>query len=1076
MIKQESIDKVFQAVNIVDVIQEFLKLKKTGSNYKALSPFTKENTPSFTVSPSKQIFKCFSSGKGGNAVTFLMEHQKMNFPEAVKYLAEKYHIALEEDEQHKGLSPSEKKARQEKFDTAQKMMSWSAKQYNKFLVNLPADHKAKQEVFEKRMLDDDDIAQWGIGYSPEYSTLLRQTILENGKTELGIQLFLIGDKVDRNFDRIIFPIQDANGQTIGLAGRDLSGNKKAAKFLNPTDTILYKKETTWYGLNFAKESIRKLKYANVVEGYNDVIACHKWGASNTVAGCGTNITRSQIKILKRYTDCVRIVMDNDAHKKDNPGLRASLKLVQMFVTEGFEVEIAELPPGEDPDSLSRVFVSEYKESWEHYELNLNEAFKFVSVDGLIYFAKYHKRNSHGVKALGESLSEISKLVAYVQDNFARDHYAEEVVSIFDRAKGPFLKEVNEHRKKILPVSLKSQRERFRNYSNAKEEDYQIPSVIQRAGLTWEDLKDDIVKYGLIEFMDCFYAQKGDDPPHHFQKVSNFMVEIIQHINSDSDDKSMRLVRCVNDHGVSITFDTLSTDFVEMKSFKRMVESKGNFRFTGVAKDYDRIKHKLYEEMGDGRLIEQLGWQPEGFWALNNSVIIDDEEQQLDSNGCFNFRGRKYYIKSANKIYENMPEKFANQKRCVWFEPKQDIATYFRQVKRVHREHCFNMILHTIGTVFSDLIYDRLDYYPIMFLYGEASTGKDQLIKCCQSLFGKAQAPIKITGKANTDKGKIRKFAEFTNMLVHLSEYKDVNEYIDEDIKAIWDRDGYTRADRESKYLTEEVPILSTCVFTGNYYPTTDSLLTRIVTEEFYKSDFSEDDKQAYHNLSEMIDAGVSGYLKDILKLRQEFATQFREKFKEAYKDLRSDLTNISLPDRMLGNLAVYGAVYKISNASLNLPFSYDEWRIHTVKMLKKQLDKRSTGSVVSHFWDCFIEGCKNKYQPLNHQREYSINGNELFLKFTQVFAKYKKIHYEIFREKGEAKSSILDKLKRSEAFGGSVDSFRFGPESKSSAYRFDLSKLHIKDDLLEHISYREALDKKRAERSMSTSGSDDEGV
>lgn len=1048
-IKQSSIEEINQVVNIVEVVSDFVELKKVGSNYRGLSPFSNEKTPSFMVTPTKNIFKDYSSGIGGNAVKFLMEHKGMSYPEALKYLAEKYHVALEYDDTGKTISAEERKKLKETTELYQKIMDWAVVQPQKFFLKLTEDHKAKREVFENRKLNSDDVIQWQIGYTPPYSTLLRQTLLNQNRIIQAKALSLVGEQYDKLQDRIIFPIQNHLGEYVGLAGRDLSGNKKMAKFLNPSDTPLYKKEQILYGLNFAIDAIRNKGKAFLVEGYNDVIAMHKYGAENTVASCGTNINESQADLLKRFTGRVCIVFDNDAEKKDNPGLKAAIRAIQLFVKKGFDTEVVQLLPGDDPDSFSRGI---YHESVTTF--GLGNLLDEIAVDGIFFYADILAKQSITVTQTGEAVNELSELIANVYEEHARAVYVKEVAKMFDMPIPAIRKTVIERRKEIDKKFAKEHQ--FAFYQDGKKDDYELPKKLLKAGVTWDEVKDNILKYGIIIFENQTWVQKGKDAPFSFSRIANFKVEIIQHINSDSDEKSIRLVSLTNEYGTNVTFDTLSTNFVEMRSFKKMVEGRGNFRYWGQMEDYERIKHKLYEEMGDGRLIEQLGWQPEGFWAFNNAVIIDGRVEMLDDNGCFRHKGRQYYIKSGNSLYANMPEKFSNQKRMLYQPVHRPLNNYLVQMRRVHREHSFNMILHVLTTVFSDLIYDRLDFVPMMFLYGEASTGKDQLIRACQAFFGKPQPVIKMTGKANTDKGKIRKFAEFINTMVHMSEYKCVNDYIDEDLKAIWDRDGYTRADSESKYLTEEVPILSTFVGTGNEYPQTDSLITRLIVEEFVKNTFNDEEIEDYSKLKGYIDEGVSGYLVDLLNHRPLVMASYRKHYSAVQKELRSDLTNIDLADRMLNNVAALGAFIPLLQDVFPFPFTFDEWKKHIKIQLEKQSNKRNTGSVIAHFWDCFLYAIKEKQNPIHLHQEFDVNGDDLYIRFSLIYPRYKMAHFQLFRENGLSKSVLQDKLKNTDAFQGNIDSYRFGPGSKSSAFKFSLEKTGIKDDFLQILEFKES--------------------
>jgi len=635
----------------------------------------------------------------------------------------------------------------------------------------------------------------------------------------------------------------------------------------------------------------------------------------------------------------------------------------------------------------------------------------VNQEGFFFKSEILLSRSSSTQDKSDAVNDLVRITSYKADETIREYYLKHIQQQFGTGLTHIKKAVSNLIKERNKRMTDEQRKAF--FQQGKEEEFELPRKFLKMGGSWADIKDDVLNYGLISYNNTLFTQQGDYDPkskHAFREVSNFSIEIIQHINSDEDERSIRLVRMINEHGTTITYDTQSTNFVELNSFKRMVESKGNYRFRGDRTDYERIKHKLYEEMGDGRLIEQLGWQPEGFWAFNNAVIIDGKVSELDDNGCFSFKGRQYYVKSGNKLYEHMHQKFGNQKLMIYEKPVVDFNEFLARLIQVHEERAYNLLLFSIATVFSDIVYDRVRFFPLMFLYGEAGTGKDEVIAACQGLFGRPQPKIKITGKANTDKGKIRKFAEFINTPVHLSEYKNVNEYVDEEMKALWDRDGYTRADKDSKYLTEEVPILSTCVFTGNYYPVEDALLTRIIAEEFTKTSFTDEEKVNFGELKEILDQGVSGFLVDILEHRPDFSIHFRKAYNSVSKELRMDLSNIGLTDRMVNNAAVLGATYRIFEDKVSFPFTYEQWKVHVANCLQRQQSKRSMGSVISRFWDCFLEGMRDRHNGIKNYMDFSVDAGEISIRTNYVYPKYTDIHFRSFREKAPAKSSWLDKI------------------------------------------------------------------
>ncbi|MCH8491385.1 MAG: DNA primase [Oceanicaulis sp.] len=340
-IKTECADKIRESADIVKVVGRFVELKKVGANYKASSPFATDKTPSFIVSPAKQIFKCFSSGLGGDAFKFVMEHQRVNFPEALKIVGEIMAVPIE----YENAEWAQKKAEETtKKDALREILTTAHKLYQKELQKLPDDHPAKLEI-QRRGYGKDEVIEYGIGYAPG-GPFLFDRLAKASKTREGRKLGLIGEKADKFWDRVIYPIHDRNGLLVGFAGRDVSGKKDSAKWINPIESEMYLKDKIWYGMHLARNAIDRTWKAYLVEGYNDVIAFQSNGVMNTVAGCGTAITENQMLALKKLTSHVVLALD-----PDNAGIKSALKHIPVFLKNGFRVQVLKLPV--DPDDFVR---------------------------------------------------------------------------------------------------------------------------------------------------------------------------------------------------------------------------------------------------------------------------------------------------------------------------------------------------------------------------------------------------------------------------------------------------------------------------------------------------------------------------------------------------------------------------------------------------------------------------------------------------------------------------------------------------------------------------------------------------
>lgn len=348
MISRETIDKIFETARIEEVISDFVQLKKSGSSLKGLSPFANEKTPSFMVSPAKQIFKDFSSGKGGTVVSFLMEHEHYTYPEALRYLANKYNIEVEEDQQ----SDEQKEARDIRESLF--LVNEFANQY--FQRQLWEDPQGRQiglSYFKERGFNDDTIKNFQLGYSQDgYEVFTQAALKENYQLEFleksGLTKVDGQRKLDRFRGRVMFPILSHTGRVLGFGGRTLVKDAKMAKYLNSPESAVYHKSKILYGIYQAKAEIGKADECFLVEGYTDVISLHQAGVKNVVASSGTALTVDQIALIKRYTKNIILLYDGDP-----AGIKASLRGIDLILEQGMEVSVLLFPEGEDPDSYAK---------------------------------------------------------------------------------------------------------------------------------------------------------------------------------------------------------------------------------------------------------------------------------------------------------------------------------------------------------------------------------------------------------------------------------------------------------------------------------------------------------------------------------------------------------------------------------------------------------------------------------------------------------------------------------------------------------------------------------------------------
>jgi len=433
LIPQETIGKIFDSADIVEVIGDFIHLKKSGSNFKGLSPFANEKTPSFMVSPGKRIFKDFSSGKGGNVVTFLMEHEQLSYPEALKWLANKYNIEIEEAEETKEQIEAKH----------QKEALYLAHQFaNEFFKTSLKDSNEGKSVglsyLKKRGYNISTIDEFELGYSPDdYNALENEAKKANyslGPLKIS-GLIKEGEKGNYDFfrGRIIFPIHNITGRIIGFGGRTLRTDKKVAKYFNSPESDIYNKSNVLYGLFQSKNEIIKNDSCLLVEGYTDVISLHHNGIKNAVSSSGTSLTEGQIRLIKRFTNNVVILYDSDP-----AGINASFRGVDMILKAGLNIKVVLFPEGEDPDSYA------HKLSNEDFKSYLNDN----QIDFISFKANHLlEKTKNDPINISKTINNIIISISIIPDAVSRSVYIKKTAQIFEMDEELL---INEVRKKLRP--------------------------------------------------------------------------------------------------------------------------------------------------------------------------------------------------------------------------------------------------------------------------------------------------------------------------------------------------------------------------------------------------------------------------------------------------------------------------------------------------------------------------------------------------------------------------------------------------------------------------------------------------
>lgn len=513
MIDQQTINQIFDTADIVEVISDFVTLKKSGANYKGLSPFSNEKTPSFMVSPSKGIFKDFSSGKGGNVVGFLMEHEKLSYPEALRYLASRYNIAIEEKE----LTAEEIQHKNER----ESLMAVTAYATTYFEAQLQTEEgkAVGHAYYRNRGFRDDILKKFELGYSPEKWAAFTEEATKNGykkeyliKTGLSIERERDQSVFDRFAGRVIFPIHSLSGNVIGFGGRTLKSDKNIAKYLNSPESDIYHKSRVLYGLFQAKKAIVTAERCFLVEGYTDVISMHQAGIENVVASSGTALTADQIRLIKRFTENITILYDGD-----EAGIKASFRGIDMILEEGMNVKVVMLPSGEDPDSYAQSHSSS-----EFLEFIQSSERDFISFKTELLLADAQ----HDPIRRAQLITDIVKSVAVIPDGIMRSVFLKDSSLLLGVEEQVLYNEVNKirHKKQEQQWRREQSGQNYRQSQPITELPKQpvVPGFVENV---FSEVEEREIIYFLLKFGNAILNMSDEE--HTEISVAHYIIREIQ---------------------------------------------------------------------------------------------------------------------------------------------------------------------------------------------------------------------------------------------------------------------------------------------------------------------------------------------------------------------------------------------------------------------------------------------------------------------------------------------------------------------------------------------------------------------
>ena len=948
MIPKAIIEKVLDATHIEEVVGEFLSLQKRGVIYRALCPFHQEKTPSFTVTPNRCMFYCFGCHKGGNAITFLMEHENMTYPEAVKWLGRKYGIEVEE--------------REETIDEKQQRL----KRESLLIVNATV-HKHYREVFLRyKPAQDYAYRRWGqkycdeieIGFAPiDGKALARLPLQKEFLQELGL---INKQGYDFFQNRIVIPIKDRYQHIIGFTARVMDNSQP--KYLNSKESFLYSKRNTVFGLDVAWRAAGKTEQMYLVEGAPDCMRLHAIGVQNTVADLGSAWTAEQFQLIKRAVSKVCFIPDNDPPKGGadyGTGIEAVMKAGKLATEQHLIVSVKEIPITEEGK----------KEDPDTYFKN-QTLFKAVEEeDFILWLAAKLFETSGNTEQKSDAVKQIAHLLSFIDDDTKLTMFIDALTKY--------------HRGKLFwQKAVENERTRR---DSPKEDEIDL----NRQYGFWIDhgkYFSTTEKGGVIEW-------------------SNFTLTPLFHIKDPL--MAKRLFLLTNELGIKEIIEMEQEDLISLQKFRQKLESLGNFIWKVGEKELIKLKCFLYEKTETAAQIKQLGWNKKGFYAFGNGIYYGGKFSEVNEYGIVHLDEKgNYYLPAFSQIYKENTDYFRFERQFVHFNFSMILLRDFtRQLFLVFGDNGKIGFCFYLATLFRDIITLTTRSFPILDLFGPKGSGKSELGHTLMSFFVIDNIPPNIQN--STIPALNDTVAAAANALVHIDEYKNgIDTAKIEFIKGLWDGTGRTRMNMATDKKKETTAVDAGVIISGQEMPTTDiALFSRLIFLSFPKSDFTDDEKKNYQRLLMMRSKGMTHLTLQLLTHRELFVKAFYDQYHLILDDVNKRLGSRNVIDRIVQNWVVPLTAFRCLEGKLDLPLSYSEVLNITVEGIIHQNMECKTNDELGSFWrmvqflnsegeiyedaDFRIRTVSRFHSSIINETEWAEPHKILYLQKTRIFMLYK---------------------------------------------------------------------------------------
>lgn len=932
-IKSESIDKLLEKADLLEVVNDYVQLKKEGNHFKGLCPVHKEKTPSFSVSTSKDLAYCFGCGLAAvGPINFLMKVDNLDYIDAVKKLAGKYNFVLEYEENNNPKIAEKAKAIRKHKDLAFQMVKAAAIKFYDNLHALEENHPVWEELLAHRKISKETIQSFQLGYAPDDIRFLTQQVLEKNIFKDAQKAGLVnindkGYKHDVFINRIMFPIYNVRGSLIAFGGQNM-GDPKFSKYKNSPDTLIWNKKKNLFGIHLAHKAIRTEGYAIVTEGYYDVMATHDKEVHNIVGTCGTAFTPEQAELLKKYTNKICFAFDGD-----DAGIKALIRALKIAVAKGFDTQCLLLHEGADLDDTSRMYSPK----------EFQDFIKKGKGDALFWYTNYLIEQVESATDKQEATESIAEIVATIPLPIAKSYYEKEISKrLGSEVK---LSEFKEIVKKTIEKSL------LQNKPEEQTYEYNLPKHVDR---------EEWLKNGFYEETNqgkAGYYFHNNNGTHTQQ--SNFIINPLFHIYSQKDNK--RLIE-INNGTIKSIMEMPSQAMTRVESFSSAVYDEGHYLFYGSKAHLMKILNKISSNFPLCYELKILGWQQEGFYAYSNAIWFQSIES-MDEYGIVKVKDKNYFSPSVSTIYKDIrkdDDEFENDRYLVYQKCTISFKEWAELIRTVYPDkfhYCFGFILISL---FRDIVFKLDNNCPLLYCYGKKDSGKTKMAESISAFFFHDLKGFNLNH--GTDFAFASRLTRFRNCIVLFEEFDDNTIKPDrfQSLKGAYDGTGRERGRGGKRDRSEIMHINSSPLLTGQYLSTVDdnALLSRCLTLEFKPVKNENRSKKqivAYNVLKAIEKEGViPGLIPELLQYRERLEKYYNTQFAKVYNEFRDYLLakKENFQERILRNYVAVATMLEFFAQKLPLGIEHNlsEMKLKILKDIIQLSNLIDESDALGNYW------------------------------------------------------------------------------------------------------------------------------